>query len=78
MGARPADKDTAAAADCDGPAVGDYDVVDTSGMAVSGPAWTMGSKIAAAGEVRDAADLPGGLASMQHPCSNEELSARVL
>jgi hypothetical protein len=43
--------------------VGDYDVVDTAGMAVGGPAWMMGGRIAAVGEARDAADLPGGLAS---------------
>jgi hypothetical protein len=60
MGARFADKDAAAAAGCDGPAVGDYDVADAAGMAVSGPAWTMGGRIAAAGEGRDAAELPGG------------------
>jgi hypothetical protein len=61
MGARPADKDDAAAAaagGCEGPAVGDYEVVDAGGMAISGPAWTMGGRVAAAGEER-AADVPG-------------------
>jgi hypothetical protein len=47
-----------------------YGVVDTTDMAVSGPVWTMGGKIAAAGVGRDAADLPGGLASLQQGGAN--------
>jgi hypothetical protein len=65
MGTRPADRDAAAAAaGCEGPAVGDYDVVDTGGMAISGPAWTIGGRPAAAvaGEARDE-DTPGGSAT---------------
>jgi hypothetical protein len=57
--------------------VGDYHVVDTAGMAVSGPAWTMGGRTAAAaaaGMGRNASDLPGGL----RPCSREELPAPML
>ncbi|WIA35656.1 hypothetical protein OEZ86_004068 [Tetradesmus obliquus] len=58
MGTRPPDKD-AAAAGCEGPAVGDYDVVDPGGMAVSGPAWTMGGRLAAADAEARTADQPG-------------------
>lgn len=41
MGRKPRDK---TATDGGGPAVGEYEVVDSAGMAVGGPAWTLGAR----------------------------------
>lgn len=41
-----------------GPVVGEYEVVDSAGMEVKGPAWTLGIRRAAT-EDKQAAETPG-------------------
>eukprot|EP00775_Hariotina_reticulata_P008886 gene8886-9064_t len=71
MGARVADSTTATSRGTDVGGPGEYEVMDSGGMAVDGPAWTMGVKRTGTGEGQ-AASSPGP--GQYHKGSSGQLS----